>query len=243
MADSIGSSKVRKLWALPTPSETWVGGQTTGTPGISFVDSVLCDFSTVQVQQSSVGERKYKGPLDCAKQLYTEKGIQSLYRGTCATLLRGDSLVWSNTLPIRVIAWAGTLVEDGGGRGGGGGKREWGESGLKKEEGRRPNLHQITPSATSLSSSPFSALAAAFRPVQLEPVHRLKRKKATDPCSEERILPVWRRDWDKNEKRKKKRWKACSSLWLTARFRSAVTEQPAARILILVWLYAWVQVQ
>ena len=56
------------------------------------LDSLIayCD-STVQVQQSSGGERKYKGPLNCAKQLYTEKGMQSLYRGTCATLIRGES--------------------------------------------------------------------------------------------------------------------------------------------------------
>lgn len=57
---------------------------------VRFVDSILCD-SAVQVQQSSGGERKYKGPLNCAKQLYMEKGIRSLYRGTCATLVRGES--------------------------------------------------------------------------------------------------------------------------------------------------------
>ena len=33
--------------------------------------------------------KKYNGPIDCAKQLYREGGIRSLYRGTCATLLRG----------------------------------------------------------------------------------------------------------------------------------------------------------
>lgn len=29
--------------------------------------------------------------MNCAKQLYMEKGIRSLYRGTCATLLRGEN--------------------------------------------------------------------------------------------------------------------------------------------------------
>ncbi|XP_027057767.1 mitochondrial carnitine/acylcarnitine carrier protein-like [Pocillopora damicornis] len=51
------------------------------TPG----DRIKC---LLQIQQSSGGERKYKGPLNCAKQLYKEKGIRSLYRGTFATLLR-----------------------------------------------------------------------------------------------------------------------------------------------------------
>lgn len=43
----------------------------------------------LQVQQeASAAERKYKGPVDCAKQLYREGGMRSLYRGTAATLLR-----------------------------------------------------------------------------------------------------------------------------------------------------------
>lgn len=42
-----------------------------------------------QIQQASSGkERKYAGPIDCAKQLYREGGIRSVYRGTAATLLR-----------------------------------------------------------------------------------------------------------------------------------------------------------
>lgn len=32
---------------------------------------------------------KYNGPIDCAKQLYKEGGIRSIYRGSGATLLRG----------------------------------------------------------------------------------------------------------------------------------------------------------
>ena len=42
-----------------------------------------------QIQQASAGkERKYAGPVDCAKQLYREGGIRGVYRGTAATLLR-----------------------------------------------------------------------------------------------------------------------------------------------------------
>lgn len=32
---------------------------------------------------------KYSGPIDCAKQLYKEGGLRSIYKGTGATLLRG----------------------------------------------------------------------------------------------------------------------------------------------------------
>lgn len=30
----------------------------------------------------------YKGPVDCARQLYRQGGIRSIYKGTAATLLR-----------------------------------------------------------------------------------------------------------------------------------------------------------
>ena len=38
--------------------------------------------------QSSSKNKKYAGPMDCAKQLYRTGGIRSLYKGTFATLLR-----------------------------------------------------------------------------------------------------------------------------------------------------------
>ncbi|XP_032690072.1 mitochondrial carnitine/acylcarnitine carrier protein isoform X4 [Odontomachus brunneus] len=41
----------------------------------------------LQIQHADA-KPKYKGPLDCAKQLYREGGIKSIYKGTCATLLR-----------------------------------------------------------------------------------------------------------------------------------------------------------
>lgn len=42
----------------------------------------------LQVQMDSKGPPKYKGPVDCVKQLYREGGIRSIYKGTAATLLR-----------------------------------------------------------------------------------------------------------------------------------------------------------
>ncbi|XP_073822729.1 carnitine/acylcarnitine carrier protein colt, mitochondrial [Musca autumnalis] len=43
----------------------------------------------LQIQQaSSKAERKYNGMLDCAGKLYKEGGIRSIYKGSCATLLR-----------------------------------------------------------------------------------------------------------------------------------------------------------
>ncbi|KAJ8410552.1 hypothetical protein AAFF_G00194560 [Aldrovandia affinis] len=41
----------------------------------------------LQVQSSS-GQLKYVGPLDCAVQLYKEQGIRSVYKGTVLTLIR-----------------------------------------------------------------------------------------------------------------------------------------------------------
>lgn len=38
---------------------------------------------------------KYNGPVDCAKQLYKEGGIRSIYRGSGATLLRGINIKYN----------------------------------------------------------------------------------------------------------------------------------------------------
>ena len=45
-----------------------------------------------QIQAAGTGPAKYAGPLDCAKQLFREGGIRSIYKGTCATLLRGKGV-------------------------------------------------------------------------------------------------------------------------------------------------------
>ena len=51
----------------------------------------LLIFLIVQIQQSAA-TAKYAGPVDCAKQLYKEGGIRSVYKGTVATLARGNVL-------------------------------------------------------------------------------------------------------------------------------------------------------
>ncbi|XP_076468851.1 mitochondrial carnitine/acylcarnitine carrier protein-like [Babylonia areolata] len=43
----------------------------------------------LQIQQAAeVKDRKYSGMVDCARQLYREGGVRSVYRGSAATLLR-----------------------------------------------------------------------------------------------------------------------------------------------------------
>ncbi|CAB3365895.1 Hypothetical predicted protein [Cloeon dipterum] len=42
----------------------------------------------LQIQQGGNAPQKYNGPVDCAKQLYREGGMRSIYKGTVATLLR-----------------------------------------------------------------------------------------------------------------------------------------------------------
>jgi solute carrier family 25 carnitine/acylcarnitine transporter 20/29 len=46
----------------------------------------------LQIQQGQ-STQKYNGMVDCAKQLYKEGGIRSIYKGSLATLLRGESNV------------------------------------------------------------------------------------------------------------------------------------------------------
>ncbi|CAK9801272.1 Congested-like trachea protein [Anthophora plagiata] len=41
----------------------------------------------LQIQHGDV-KPKYQGPIDCTKKLYKEGGIKSIFKGTCATLLR-----------------------------------------------------------------------------------------------------------------------------------------------------------
>lgn len=43
----------------------------------------------LQIQQGGGAPQKYNGMVDCAKQLYKEGGIRSVYKGSFATLLRG----------------------------------------------------------------------------------------------------------------------------------------------------------
>tara|TARA_R110002050_G_scaffold127626_1_gene248597 strand:- start:416 stop:760 length:345 start_codon:yes stop_codon:yes gene_type:complete len=41
-----------------------------------------------QVQGQSEGPPKYKGAIDCGKQIFKESGVKGLYRGTAVTLGR-----------------------------------------------------------------------------------------------------------------------------------------------------------
>lgn len=47
---------------------------------------------SLQIQQASGAEKKYAGPSDVVKKLYKQSGIRGVYKGTCATLLRGGNL-------------------------------------------------------------------------------------------------------------------------------------------------------
>lgn len=44
----------------------------------------------LQIQSMGTEKPKYNGMVDCAKQLYREGGIRSVYKGSVATLLRGE---------------------------------------------------------------------------------------------------------------------------------------------------------
>lgn len=39
------------------------------------------------------GEKKYTGMIDCAKKLYKEGGVRSVFKGSCATMLRGKLIL------------------------------------------------------------------------------------------------------------------------------------------------------
>jgi solute carrier family 25 carnitine/acylcarnitine transporter 20/29 len=45
------------------------------------------------LQVQDCGNQKYDGPISVIKNLYAGGGIRSLYKGTCATLLRGKFIL------------------------------------------------------------------------------------------------------------------------------------------------------
>lgn len=55
----------------------------------------------LQIQQGGNQPQKYNGMVDCAKQLYKEGGIRSIYKGSVATLLRGKLNFFSSFLSDR----------------------------------------------------------------------------------------------------------------------------------------------
>jgi solute carrier family 25 carnitine/acylcarnitine transporter 20/29 len=72
-----------------TNSKLFLAGAFSGI----FTTSVMAPGERIkcllQVQQGG-GEQRYTGMVDCAKKLYKEGGIRSIYKGSLATLLRGE---------------------------------------------------------------------------------------------------------------------------------------------------------
>lgn len=58
----------------------------------------------LQIQQGGNSPQKYNGMVDCAKQLYKEGGIRSIYKGSVATLLRGKSAEKFTTVAKHLIS-------------------------------------------------------------------------------------------------------------------------------------------
>ena len=52
---------------------------------------IIYVYNKCRFNRASPDKAKYNGPLDCAKKIFKESGIRGLYKGTCATLLRGTS--------------------------------------------------------------------------------------------------------------------------------------------------------
>lgn len=69
-------------------SELFAAGAFSGI----FTTSIMAPGERIkcllQIQQGSGAEKLYNGPMDCAKKLYREGGIRSIYRGTVLTLCR-----------------------------------------------------------------------------------------------------------------------------------------------------------
>lgn len=60
----------------------------------------------LQIQQGGHSPQKYNGMVDCAKQLYKEGGIRSIYKGSVATLLRGKL-----TYLFAIASYFGSLID------------------------------------------------------------------------------------------------------------------------------------
>nr|BAM18665.1 congested-like trachea [Papilio xuthus] len=71
-----------------TKSELFAAGAFSGV----FTTSIMAPGERIkcllQIQQGANAPQKYKGMVDCARQLYAEGGIRSIYKGSVATILR-----------------------------------------------------------------------------------------------------------------------------------------------------------
>ena len=77
----------RELRVLDIAAAGAVSGLFT-TPILAPLERIKC---VLQVQAASGAEAKYKGTVDCGKQLFKTGGLASVNRGFCATMLR-DSI-------------------------------------------------------------------------------------------------------------------------------------------------------
>lgn len=81
-----------------TPDEQLTNTQLFAAGAFSgiFTTSIMAPGERIkcllQIQQGGSGPQKYNGMVDCAKQLYKEGGMRSVYKGSFATLLRGKKL-------------------------------------------------------------------------------------------------------------------------------------------------------
>nr|CAD7575338.1 unnamed protein product [Timema californicum] len=66
-----------------------------------YCESNTLDQTAIEVQQGGSAPAKYTGPIDVAKQLYKSGGIRSLYKGTIATLFRGEEGFGNQINPCR----------------------------------------------------------------------------------------------------------------------------------------------
>ena len=83
-----------KRLQMETPNDVLTHGQLFCAGAFSglFTTTVMAPGERIkcllQIQQGGSVPPKYKGPIDAAIQIYREGGIRSIYKGTCATLLR-----------------------------------------------------------------------------------------------------------------------------------------------------------
>lgn len=89
---------VGKRLQQSTPEEKLTNVQLFAAGAFSgiFTTSIMAPGERIkcllQIQQGGTAPQKYNGMVDCAKQLYKEGGIRSIYKGAFATLLRGNTL-------------------------------------------------------------------------------------------------------------------------------------------------------
>lgn len=85
----LGKKLIKKDEKQPlTKPELFAAGSFSGI----FTTSIMAPGERIkcllQIQQGGTAPPKYNGMVDCARQLYAEGGIRSIYKGSVATILR-----------------------------------------------------------------------------------------------------------------------------------------------------------